>query len=118
MRKIVRGADLLDQQYPWQKRGPNCFLCIGQAEVSRPKRGQPWVAMVPLTMDGTVPGAWGLLPDGTGNGIRQFPSAEDAMTEAEQYLSIFRQYHQPHTETALDLATGANAISGSQAIGG
>lgn len=108
------GTGLPASHHVWEQRGPHCFTCVGQAEVSRPKRGQPWVVMVPLSMDGATPTAWGLMPAGTGHEIRQFPSAKDAMAEAERYLSIFHQYHQPHDNTELDLAEGNNRVAGSQ----
>lgn len=111
-------SDALNRQYVWERRSPNCFVCVGQAEVSRSKRGQPWVLMIPLSMCGDAPAGWGLMTHPTGEGIRTFLSAKEAMAMAEQYLSIFYQYHQSHVGETLDLTSGTNGISGSQAIGG
>ena len=103
--------------YQWERRGAHCFACIGAAEVSRPRRGQPWVALIPLAMDGAVAGAWALMRDPAGTGIRHFASARDAMAAAEHYLSIFFQYHQPGRGEALDPAAGAGGVSGGRAGG-
>ena len=73
--------------------------------------------MIPLAMDGAVPGVWGLMRDHAGDGIRQFASAKEAMAAAEHYLSICVQYHQPGRGEALDPAAGAGGVSGSQAHG-
>lgn len=110
--------DAVNRQYIWERRSANCFVCVGQAEVSRPKRGQPWVLMIPISIRGAAPSAWGLLTYPTGRGIMTFLSAKEAMTVAEQYLSVFYQFHQPHTGETLDLASGISGIAGSQATSG
>ncbi|SHF52918.1 hypothetical protein SAMN02746095_03594 [Acidocella aminolytica 101 = DSM 11237] len=107
----------MDHLYIWEQRTDHCFICVGEAEVSRPSDGRPWVAMVPLIMDGAAPTAWGLMLNPSGEGVREFSSAEDAKAAAEQYLTAYRQYYRSGAQTGSDPATGKSWIAGSQING-
>ena len=74
-------------RYNWEKRGFNCFVCIGQAEVSRPGPTKTWVAMVPRAVDETDGKSWHLVR-GAEN-VRSFKSAKEAMEAAAAYLDVF-----------------------------
>lgn len=96
--------------YVWEKRGQNCFICVGFAAVSRPGIRKPWVVMVPRAADENGLSPWGLMADN--GGIRNFASAEEAMKEAEAYLDMFRDYHQSYSGDYIDLSCKNFRISG------
>ena len=100
-------------RYIWEKRGLNYFVCIGQAEVSRPRLGKPWVVLIPRIIIGETGGkSWGLLSEG--DGARSFRSVKEAMESAELYLDLFNQYHETHSSEWVDISAGNIGISGAQ----
>ena len=97
----------------WEKRGFNCFICVGQAEVSRPGLTKAWVAMVPQAVDETDGRSWHLLQES--ENIRSFKSAKEAMKAVESYLAIFNQYHRHHSGESIDMSDGTKGVSGAHA---
>ena len=100
-------------KYSWEKRGLNCFVCMGHAEVSRPGITKAWVAMVPRAADEADGRSWYLLREG--ENVRGFKSAKEAMEAVESYLDIFSQYHQRHSGESVDMSDGRMGVSGAQA---
>nr|WP_295738871.1 hypothetical protein [uncultured Acidocella sp.] len=96
--------------YVWDKRGQNCFVCVGFAAVSRPGARKPWVVMVPRAADENGLSPWALMADNAG--IRNFSSAEDAIKEAEAYLDVFNEYHRSYSGDYIDLSCKNFRISG------
>lgn len=111
LRKPHRNKSL--DKYTWDKRSLNCFVCIGQAEVSRPRPGRTWVAMVPRSTDDAGGKSWSLMPDS--EGIKSFRSAKEAMEAVEAYLDVFNQYHQPYSGGSIDMSEGNIGVAGAQA---
>jgi len=76
-------------RYAWDKRDNNLFVCMGEAEVSRLKVGEPWVVMIPNDINGLGQKSWSLLSeDGC---TRKFHDAKEAIENAEIYLNAFYQ---------------------------
>jgi len=113
LQNYIRSRDETTGEYIWEQRDRNCFVCIGQAEINRPRRGQPWVVMIPRAVgDKSDQFSWSLLSEGAK--AKNFPNAKEAMAAAECYLSVFHQYHQPPTGERLDLADGNGRVAGGQ----
>lgn len=110
--KLNKNSSL--SNYHWEKRGLNCFVCIGLAEVSRPGVRKPWVVMVRRAPDETGEShPWGLMPEN--GGIRMFCSAKEAIKVAEAYLDVFNQYHQRYSDDSIDMSEGNIGVAGAQA---
>lgn len=92
------------RQFSWKKRNENCFVCIGKAEVSRAKRGEPWMAMVPLAYADALGSSFGLLQ--TDGGPKKFKRAREAMVAAEMYLNILVQFCQGNGEESVEPSAG------------
>lgn len=92
------------RHFSWKKCNANNFVCIGKAEISRAKRGEPWMAMVPLAYADALGSSFGLLQ--TDGGPKKFKRAKEAMVAAEVYLNIFVQFRQVNEEESVEPSAG------------
>lgn len=104
-------------KYVWKKRGLNCLVCHGVAEISRPGVKKPWVAMVRRNSNLNDGSSWGLMREG--ENIRRFQSAKEAMEAVESYidsyLESFCQYHSLFSDNSLEINKETEIIDASEA---